>query len=396
MVRKLPLSRLVLTMKNGTTAVQNQEKSGVPVTRIETISAGSIDLERVRYTKLDATEINRWRLLNGDILLSHINSVEHIGKSAIYSGNPDVLIHGMNLLLLRADIKVVLPEYLHFALRSCGVRDHIRARCKRAINQASINQKELGAIEILVPALDEQRRIVDLLSRAEGIVRLRRDAQKKAAGLIPAIFLNMFGDPATNPKGWPVQPLGEVASFMSGGTPPKAREELWSGTLPWVSPKDMKVDCIADAIDHVSDSVLTETNLKLVPIGSILIVVRGMILVHTVPIAITSTPVTINQDMKALMPIKSIDPSFLLWALKVQHTKLLALVDTAAHGTKKLDTAKIQAVGIPVPPLQIQRQFIARADSVASIMAQQDSALNKAKATFEALLARSFTTEALA
>ena len=183
---------------------------------------------------------------------------------------------------------------------------------------------------------------------------------------------------------------------MSGGTPPKAREELWSGTLPWVSPKDMKVDCIADAIDHVSDSVLTETNLKLVPIGSILIVVRGMILVHTVPIAITSTPVTINQDMKALIPIKSIDPSFLLWALKVQHPKLLALVDTAAHGTKKLDTAKIQAVGIPVPPLQIQRQFIARADSVASILAQQDSALNKAKATFEALLARSFTTEALA
>lgn len=254
----------------------------------------------------------------------------------------------------------------------------------------------LRKFEIPVPPLPEQRRIVDLLSRADGIVRLRREAQKKAAELIPAIFLDMFGDPATNPKGWPVKPLGEVAAFMSGGTPPKAREDLWSGPLPWVSPKDMKVDCIADAIDHVSDSVLTETNLKLVPIGSILIVVRGMILVHTVPIAITSTPVTINQDMKALMPIKSIDPSFLLWALKVQHPKLLALVDTAAHGTKKLDTAKIQAIGIPIPPLQIQRQFIERADSVASIIAQQDSALNKAKVTFEALLARSFTTEALA
>ena len=53
-----------------------------------------------------------------------------------------------------------------------------------------------------VPPIDEQRRIVDILSRAEGIVRLRREAQKKAAELIPALFLEMFGDPATNPKGW--------------------------------------------------------------------------------------------------------------------------------------------------------------------------------------------------
>ncbi len=291
------------------------------------------------------------------------------------------------------DFNQLDPRYLRYFLDS---KHGYLNREARGVAQPNINQGILRALDISLPPLEEQRRIVDLLSRADGIVRLRRDAKKKAAGLIPAIFLEMFGDPATNPKGWPVQSLGEVAAFMSGGTPPKAREELWSGTLPWVSPKDMKVDCIADAIDHVSDSVLTATNLKLVPIGSILIVVRGMILVHTVPIAITSTPVTINQDLKALMPIKSIDPSFLLWALKVQHPKLLALVDTAAHGTKKLDTEKIQAVGIPVPPLQIQQQFIARADSVASIIAQQDSALIKAKATFEALLARSFTTEALA
>lgn len=270
------------------------------------------------------------------------------------------------------------------------------SRLRTATGVPGLTREDAYREQIRIPPIDEQRRIVDLLSRAEGIVKLRSEAKKMAAELIPAIFMDMFGDPATNPKGWPAKPLVEVASFMSGGTPPKAREDLWLGTLPWVSPKDMKVDCIVDAIDHVSDSVLTETNLKLVPIGSILIVVRGMILVHTVPIAITSTPVTINQDMKALMPIKSIDPSFLLWALKVQHPKLLGLVDTAAHGTKKLDTAKIQAVGIPVPPLQIQRQFIARADSVASIIAQQDSALNKARATFEALLARSFTTEALA
>lgn len=68
----------------------------------------------------------------------------------------------------------------------------------------------------------EQRRIVDLLARAEGIIRLRREAQQKAAELIPAIFIDMFGDPATNPKQWPVLPLGEVLASVDYGCSTKA------------------------------------------------------------------------------------------------------------------------------------------------------------------------------
>lgn len=119
------------------------------------------------------------------------------------------------------------------------------------------------SLEIPLPLLDEQRRVVDILSRAEGIVRLRREAQKKAAEIIPALFLDMFGDPATNPKGWQTKKLGELVSLMSGGTPPKSRDDYWSGVLPWVSPKDMKTAEIFDSIDHINDNVLVETNIKL-------------------------------------------------------------------------------------------------------------------------------------
>jgi type I restriction enzyme S subunit len=150
-------------------------------------------------------------------------------------------------------------------------------------------------LQVPVPTHDQQRRIVDLLSRAEGIVRLRRQAQQKAAELIPSIFIDMFGDPVGNPNKWPLQPLGNIVQSISGGTPSKARPDFWEGDLPWVSPKDMKRDEIIDAADHVSRTVLNETNLKLVPPESVLIVVRGMILVHSVPVAINRVPVTINQ-----------------------------------------------------------------------------------------------------
>lgn len=387
----LPLKELLDLSDSGVWGDEDTE-SGISVLRSTNFrSNGTLDFTKLSFRAVEERKRSAKTLEVGDILLEKSGGgpQQPVGRVCLYRGH--VIPHSFGNFIARLRPKdQILSEFLFYFLwyfHAIGKTSHYQ---KQTTGIRNLETQRFFTIDVPVPPLPEQRRIVDLLSRADGIVRLRREAQKKAAELIPAIFLEMFGDPRTNPKGWPVQPLGEVAAFISGGTPPKAREELWSGTLPWVSPKDMKVDCIADAIDHVSDSVLTATNLKLVPIGSILIVVRGMILVHTVPIAITSTPVTINQDMKALMPIKSIDPSFLLWALKVQHPKLLALVDTAAHGTKKLDTEKIQAVGIPVPPLQIQQQFIARADSVASIIAQQAEASSMAKASFDALLANVF------
>lgn len=250
--------------------------------------------------------------------------------------------------------------------------------------------KFLKEVQVPKPPLSEQRRIVDLLSRAEGIVRLRREAEKKAAELIPALFFNMFGDPTANPKGWPTRPLRELVAFMSGGTPSKARQDFWEGDLPWVSPKDMKRMAITDAIDHVNRKILTETNIKLVPVGSLLIVVRGMILIHTVPVAISRAPLTINQDMKALTPQIDTNSTYLLWLMKVSQPKLLNLVSTAAHGTKKLETERLEALPIPLPPLEAQAAFANQVAQIESIQTQQSAAFAKAKATFDALLAHTF------
>ena len=90
------LAKLVTAIRNGTTATQNQSGVGLPVTRIETISDGFIDYSRVRYLDVHSQDIDLYRLRTGDVLLSHINSVKHIGKVARYGGEYP-LIHGMNL-----------------------------------------------------------------------------------------------------------------------------------------------------------------------------------------------------------------------------------------------------------------------------------------------------------
>lgn len=82
---------------------------------------------------------------------------------------------------------------------------------------------------------------------------------------------------------------------------------------------------IRDAEDHISEQVPLQTSLKLISAAAILIVVRGMILVHTAPVAITRVPVTINQDMKALIATESIDPDYLMWLLRISQQWLLSL-----------------------------------------------------------------------
>lgn len=283
---------------------------------------------------------------NDIVICMSSGSSSIVGKSAILS-HPWEGSVGAFCATIRPKCGKVEPQFLAYILKS----QHFRywASTANGANIKNIRKTELESFLIPLPPLPEQRRIVDILNHAAGIRSLRQQALDKARALIPALFVKMFGDPASNPRGWEVSPLSNIVAFVSGGTPSKSRDDYWIGDIPWVSPKDMKIPEIADAVDHISREALANTNLKLIPNDSVLIVVRGMILAHTVPVARTIAPLTINQDMKALIPNTNIIGNYLLWLLRVLHPQLLSLVSTAAHGTKKLDTELLMSLQIPVP-----------------------------------------------
>lgn len=153
--------------------------------------------------------------------------------------------------------------------------------------------------------------------------------------------------------------LGDVVDFHSGGTPSKSKPELWQGSVPWFSAKDMKRPRLRDSADHIADDVFSSTPLRKLPAGTIAMVVRGMILAHTVPISILDVDAAINQDLKALIPKRDLDTSFLAAMLRAQHATILSQVSTAAHGTKKLDSRVLENLQIPFPPVAEQRRIAA-------------------------------------
>ncbi len=133
--------------------------TGFPMSRIETISSGFIDFNKVGYSK---TELIDYKLQEGDILFSHINSLTHIGKVAFYDGK-GVLYHGMNLLLLRCK-EFFCPLFVFYLLNTIGLKSMFQSIAKRAINQASISTKELSNLYVSIPSLPEQRKIASCLS----------------------------------------------------------------------------------------------------------------------------------------------------------------------------------------------------------------------------------------
>ena len=119
---------------------------------------------------------------------------------------------------------------------------------------------------------------------------------------------------APPPSDWIQDRLGNLGKWLSGGTPSMANPDYWDGDIPWVSPKDMKRTRLRDAIDHVTGKALGNGT-RLAPAHALLIVVRGMILAHTAPIARAELSLAFNQDIKALVPRNDVDSEYLLWWL---------------------------------------------------------------------------------
>ena len=139
-------------------------------------------------------------------------------------------------------------------------------------------------------------------------------------------------------------PLGELAKFKSGGTPRKSREEYWCGDFPWVSAKDLKSPIIIDSINHLTSTGFAAANIA--PADSLLILVRGMTLHKDVPVCLAGRDVAFNQDIKALIVTEEISPKYLLYFLHSKKNRLLDLVDSAGHGTGRLNTDSLKAFPI--------------------------------------------------
>lgn len=183
-----------------------EETQGYLVTRIETISDGYIDYNKIGH--INDKPNQDYLMVNGDILFSHINSVKHIGKVAYYDDSTE-LYHGMNLLLLRANNSID-KLFLFYLLSSDKYRRKIRTLAKSAVNQASISTTDLGKFELSYPnSLPAQRHIAAILSSADKVIA----STQKVIAKYKQMKQGLMEDLLKPKEGWKKVKLGECCEI---------------------------------------------------------------------------------------------------------------------------------------------------------------------------------------
>ena len=357
-------------IRNGASIRQTDGAGGFPITRIETIADKTINREKFGYAGIyDLAQYRNYILQDGDILMSHINSEKHLGKVALYSKQDDEqIIHGMNLLMLRADTQKVIPEYAKYYFESQKFLRQIGRITKKSVNQASFTVTALKELEIPLASIIVQRDISEKLKKVDWLVSLRKQQLAKLDELVKARFVEMFGDVFLNPMQWPEKTLENMANIVSGITKGRKTAEADLQEVPYM------------AVSNVKDGYIDWTTVK-----TILATRREIEQYRLMPDDILMTeggdPDKVGRGAIIKMPLKNsihqnhifrvrlneqeILPDFLAEYLQHQKAKRYFLgCAKQTTGIASINMRQLKALPTLVPPLSLQKQFAAFVERV--------------------------------
>ena len=271
-----------------------------------------------------------------------------------------------------------LPLYYHELLRIPLYKGRIKAASTGVVeSRLRLYSDDLGCIEAILPPPDEQAAIVRFLNWSNGqlekAIRAKRkvitllNEQKQVIihravtrGLDPSVPLKPSGIPWLGdiPQHWEVRKLKFEMRFCGGGTPSKGNLSYWNGSIPWVSPKDMKTEIIRDTIDHITERAVAQSSTNLVPAGSLLMVVRSGILQRIIPVAKSICEVALNQDMKSLTSKGRLDLDYFALFIRGCEKQLLHEWTKQGATVESIEHHYLSNTKVPIPPIQEQQQIL--------------------------------------
>lgn len=256
--------------------------------------------------------------------------------------------------------------------------------------QQNFGPSHLNSIHISLPPLEEQKRIAALLDKADHLRRTRRYAQHLSDTFLQSVFLEMFGDPVTNPMGWDILRIGELTEVQTGGTPSRSCTHYYGGNIPWVKTGEVNGQIIRQTEEHLTQEGLTASNCRLFPIDTILVAMYGQGLTRgrSSKLGIRATT---NQACAAILPSKNINHNYLWSYLLISYNRLRDLGRGGNQPNLNLDIVK--SFPILLPSLEKQEKFATVVQRVERLRAQQREAERQAEHLFQTLLHRAFSEE---
>ena len=368
-----------------------QQVSFVPMAAVDAVS-GTIATPQNRPFAEVKKGYTHFR--DGDVLFAKITPCMENGKAAIAGNLVGGLGFGSTEFHILRSRREVLPAWLFYFVRRPSFRNEAKRNFTGTAGQQRVPTTFLSSTSIPVPPLPEQCRIVDLLSRAEGIVRLRREAERCAAELIPSLFLDQFGDPATNPKRWPVMTIGDLGRVQLGRQR-APKYQTGAHTHPYV-----RVANVYENRIDISDLLSMDFDDK--DFAQYRLEYGDILLNEGQSTELVGRPAMWRDEIQdccfqnTLVRFQpnpsSMNPEFALAALlHYYRSGALSHISSKTSNVAHLGAGRFAKLTLYCPPLGEQREFSSRFEDVRSIQSQQSAATAKAQAVFDALLAQAFS-----
>ena len=365
--------------------------AGVPIIRIQNLNGADKPFNHWAGT-LDKQVLVK----TGDLLLAWSGTPGTSFGAHIWSGPNGIL----NQHIFRCDLdeKAVTKEWARIA---------VNHRLHRLIEQAHggvglqhVTRGMVEELEIPLPPLAEQRRIAEVLDRAEALRAKRRAALAQLDSLTQSLFLDLFGDPATNPKGWPRVPFRDLLENIDSGWSPKCLDRPVTGKEWGILKLGAVTWCEYDPMENKALPPDVEPDAAIeVKRGDLLFARKNTYeLVAACALVRETPPRLLMSDLifrLRLRPDAKVDSCFLhqLLIYPTKRRDIQKLAGGSAGSMPNISKARLETTAIEVPPIPLQREFARRVTAVEALKTAQRASLAELDALFATLQHRAFRGE---
>ena len=358
----------------------------LPVIRAGSIQ-GSLLLEEGQiWVPKDKIKHKQKIRINDIIMCTSSGSPDLVGKCAKsetdYEGSFGAFCAG-----IRPDVEKTSASYLYHFLSSPVFRNWTKSSA--GANIKNIRISELAEFKIPLPPLTEQKRIATILDKADAIRRKRQQAIQLADEFLRAVFLDMFGDPVTNPKGWDIKPLKDIVKVTTGNTPSRKEDSYYGDYIEWIKSDNINTPShiLTQATEYLSQKGLSVG--RSVPSGSTLITCIAGSFDCIGNAAYADREVAFNQQINALTPYEGINNWFLYALVLFSKRQIQAASTNSMKGM--VSKGKMEEIAVISPPEADQKKFETIYFQWRDIQNKADASLSEVSNIFSSLSQRAFS-----
>lgn len=388
-IKRVRLSEIAELITKGTTPTTwgyNFQEDGVNFLKIECFSEdGTYIKEKTAHISEECHEkLKRSKLRTGDILFSIAGA---IGRVAVVTEEMLPANTNQALAIIRVTRDDIYLPYIKLILTSQIVKAQFE-RKKQGVAQLNISLKDINELEIPLPEKSKQIECASLLEKISGIITARQQQLQKLDDLVKARFVELFGDPMTNSKGYVLKKYGDLFELNAGGTPSRQKTEYWdNGTISWIGSNMCQNTVIYENDgNYITEEGLKHSSARMFPVDTVLIALVGATIGKT---ALLKFETTTNQNVLGVRGIREngYTPEFLFYYTQGLYQKFLSIGD---GGFSMASKGFISELPVPVVDLALQEQFSSFVEQTDKSKLTVQQSLDKLELLKKALMQKYF------